>query len=189
MTADQLADKTDLADANGSATVLPCLLTNAQQGPPTRDRPKEPSSIFFQLPPTAWLASRTSNKKTLWHWALARDYICPKPFPYRPTHQFIPEGISKTPRRSCSVESQNRDFTNIKELQVTDHMNRRDLLKLAGMGVAVFASGTTLRERGTRDKVRDSLFRSNLCNTQWRNNTAPNNPYSKRILKDAGAND
>src|SRR5260370_371818 len=74
MTADQLADKTDLADANGSATVLPCLLHNAQQCHTIRARTQEPSSIFFQLPPTACLATRTSNKKTLWHWAKARDY-------------------------------------------------------------------------------------------------------------------
>ena len=28
---------------------------------------------------------------------------------------------------------------------MTDSMNRRDLLKLAGVGVAVFVSGTTVR--------------------------------------------
>jgi hypothetical protein len=36
-------------------------------------------------------------------------------------------------------------------------MNRRDLLKLAGMGVAVFVSGTAIRAGGSQQKENDRI--------------------------------
>ena len=48
-----------------------------------------------------------------------------------------------------------------------DLMNRRDLLKLAGMGVAVFVSGTTLSASGGRRKESESFYFVQLSDTHW----------------------
>ena len=45
---------------------------------------------------------------------------------------------------------------------MSDLMNRRDLLKLAGMGVAVFVSGTTVRAGGSAQKRDESSICSAL---------------------------
>ena len=50
---------------------------------------------------------------------------------------------------------------------MTDLMNRRDLLKLAGMGVAVFVSGTTVRGGGLEQKNDDSFYFVQLSDTHW----------------------
>ena len=46
-------------------------------------------------------------------------------------------------------------------------MNRRDLLKLAGLGVAVFVSGTTVRAGGFRQKKDESFYFVQLSDTHW----------------------
>jgi hypothetical protein len=48
-------------------------------------------------------------------------------------------------------------------------MNRRDLLKLAGMGVAVLVSGTTVWAGRTRqkEKMNDSFYFVQLSDTHW----------------------
>jgi len=48
---------------------------------------------------------------------------------------------------------------------MTDLMNRRDLLKLAGMGVAVFVSGTTARAGGSSQKENESFYFVQLSDT------------------------
>jgi len=66
-------------------------------------------------------------------------------------------------------------------------MNRRDLLKLAGMGVAVFVSGTTVRAGGTREKMNDSFYFVQLSDTHWGFNGPVINPDSQGTLKKAVA--
>jgi hypothetical protein len=48
-----------------------------------------------------------------------------------------------------------------------DLINRRDLLKLGGMGVAVFVSGTTLAAGRGRRKENESFYFVQLSDTHW----------------------
>jgi len=66
-------------------------------------------------------------------------------------------------------------------------MNRRDLLKIAGMGVAVFVSGTTVRAGGTQQKENDSFYFVQLSDTHWGFNGSNINPDSQGTLKKAVA--
>jgi hypothetical protein len=53
---------------------------------------------------------------------------------------------------------------------MSDLMNRRDLLKLAGMGVAVFVTGTTVCSGGSAQKKNesnDSFYFVQLSDTHW----------------------
>jgi Icc-related predicted phosphoesterase len=69
----------------------------------------------------------------------------------------------------------------------TDLIQRRDLLKLAGMGVAVFVSGTTIRAVGAQQKSNDSFYFVQLSDTHW-GFSGPNiNPDSQGTLKKAVA--
>ena len=68
---------------------------------------------------------------------------------------------------------------------MTDLMNRRDLLKLAGMGVAVFISGTTVRAPGSSQKKDDSFYFVQLSDTHWGFNGPAINPDSQGTLKKA----
>ena len=68
-----------------------------------------------------------------------------------------------------------------------DLMNRRDLLKLAGMGVAVFVSGTTLSAGGGRRKENESFYFVQLSDTHWGFNGPSINPDSQGTLKKAVA--
>src|ERR1700758_578389 len=78
------------------------------------------------------------------------------------------------------------DFTQtIKELQMTELMNRRDLLKLAGMGVEVFVSGTTLRAGARQQKKNESFYFVQLSDTHWGFNGPNINPDSQGTLKKA----
>ncbi len=70
---------------------------------------------------------------------------------------------------------------------MTDLMNRRDLLKLAGMGVAVFVSGTAVRAGGSRQKKDDSFYFVQLSDTHWGFNGTNINPDSQGTLKKAVA--
>jgi len=66
-------------------------------------------------------------------------------------------------------------------------LNRRDLLKLAGMGVAVFVSGTTVRAGGSSQKENESFYFVQLSDTHW-GFSGPNiNPDSQGTLKKAVA--
>src|SRR4029077_15381552 len=67
-----------------------------------------------------------------------------------------------------------------------DLMNRRDLLKLAGMGVAVFVSGTTLRAGGVQ-KQDESFYFVQLSDTHWGFNGPAINPDSQGTLRKAVA--
>src|SRR2546428_1812366 len=66
-------------------------------------------------------------------------------------------------------------------------MNRRDLLKLAGIGVAVFVSGTTVRAGGSQQKENDSFYFVQLSDTHWGFNGPAVNPDSQGTLKKAVA--
>ena len=68
---------------------------------------------------------------------------------------------------------------------MTNLMNRRDLLKLAGMGVAVFVSGTTVRASGSRQKKNESFYFVQLSDTHWGFNGPHINPDSQGTLKKA----
>jgi Icc-related predicted phosphoesterase len=70
---------------------------------------------------------------------------------------------------------------------MTDHLNRRDLLKLAGVGVAVLVSGTAVRAGGSRQTSDKSFYFVQLSDTHW-GFTGPNiNPDSQGTLKKAVA--
>ena len=69
---------------------------------------------------------------------------------------------------------------------MTNGINRRDLLKLAGMGVAVFVSGTTLSAGGVRRET-DSFYFVQLPDTHWGFNGPNINPDSQGTLKKAVA--
>jgi len=70
---------------------------------------------------------------------------------------------------------------------MSDLMKRRDLLKLAGMGVAVYVPGTTIRAAGTPQKNNDSFYFVQLSDTHW-GFSGPNiNPDSQGTLKKAVA--
>src|SRR5947199_8807497 len=70
---------------------------------------------------------------------------------------------------------------------MTDLMNRRDLLKLAGMGVAVFVSGTTVRGGGLEQKNNESFYFVQLSDTHWGFNGPNINPDSQGTLRKAVA--
>src|SRR5256886_9913847 len=70
---------------------------------------------------------------------------------------------------------------------MTDLMNRRDLLKLAGMGVAVFVSGTTVRAGGSAQKKNESFYFVQLSDTHWGFNGPSINPDSQGTVKKAVA--
>ena len=68
---------------------------------------------------------------------------------------------------------------------MSDLMNRRDLLKLAGMGVAVFVSGTTVRAGGSAQKKNESFYFVQFSDTHWGFNGPNINPDSQGTLKKA----
>jgi len=68
-----------------------------------------------------------------------------------------------------------------------DLINRRDLLKLGGMGVAVFVSGTTLAAGRGRRKENESFYFVQLSDTHWGFNGPNINPDSQGTLKKAVA--
>jgi Icc-related predicted phosphoesterase len=70
---------------------------------------------------------------------------------------------------------------------MTQFINRRDFMKLAGMGVAVFVSGTTVRGSGRREKENESFYFVQLSDTHWGFNGAAINPDSQGTLKKAVA--
>jgi len=70
---------------------------------------------------------------------------------------------------------------------MNDLINRRDLLKLAGMGVAVFVSGTTVGASGTTQKKNESFYFVQLSDTHWGFNGPNINPDSQGTLKKAVA--
>ena len=70
---------------------------------------------------------------------------------------------------------------------MTDLMNRRDLLKLAGMGVAVFVSNTTVPAGGSPPKKDDSFYFVQLSDTHWGFSGPSINPDSQGTLKKAVA--
>ena len=70
---------------------------------------------------------------------------------------------------------------------MNDLMNRRDLLKLAGMGVAVFVSGTTVRAGGAAQIKNESFYFVQLSDTHWGFNGPNINPDSQGTLKKAVA--
>jgi hypothetical protein len=70
---------------------------------------------------------------------------------------------------------------------MTNLVNRRDLLKLAGMGVAVFVSGTTVRAGGALRKSNESFYFVQLSDTHWGFNGSNINPDSQGTLKKAVA--
>lgn len=66
---------------------------------------------------------------------------------------------------------------------MTDLMNRRDLLKLAGMGVAVFVSGSMARTGESRQKDKEAFYFVQISDTHW-GFSGPNiNPDSQGTLK------
>ena len=68
-----------------------------------------------------------------------------------------------------------------------DSINRRDLLKLAGVGVAVFVSRTPARAGALSGKLNDPFYFVQLSDTHW-GFTAPNiNPDSQGTLRKAVA--
>src|SRR5262245_42281829 len=66
-------------------------------------------------------------------------------------------------------------------------MNRRDLLKLAGMGAAVFVSGKTARAGGAGQMKDESFYFVQLSDTHWGFNGSSINPDSQGTLKKAVA--
>src|ERR1700757_4656909 len=66
-------------------------------------------------------------------------------------------------------------------------INRRDLLKLAGIGVAVFVSGTTIRAGGSQKKENDSFYFVQLSDTHWGLNGPAVNPDPQGTQKKAVA--
>jgi hypothetical protein len=66
-------------------------------------------------------------------------------------------------------------------------MQRRDLLKLAGVGVAVFVSGGPLRAAGSSARKDDSFYFVQLSDTHWGFNGPNINPDSQGTLKKAVA--
>jgi hypothetical protein len=70
---------------------------------------------------------------------------------------------------------------------MTDLMNRRDLLKLAGAGVAVFVSDANLRASALGRKKDESFYFVQLSDTHWGFNGPNINPDSQGTLKKAVA--
>ncbi|HET9130209.1 MAG TPA: twin-arginine translocation signal domain-containing protein, partial [Terriglobia bacterium] len=64
-------------------------------------------------------------------------------------------------------------------------MNRRDLLKLSGMGVAVLVSGSVIRAGGAGQKNNESFYFVQLSDTHWGFNGPAINPDSQGTLKKA----
>jgi hypothetical protein len=80
------------------------------------------------------------------------------------------------------------DFThNFKEPQMNDLMNRRDLLKLAGLGVAVFVSDANLRGAGFAPKKDESFYFVQLSDTHWGFSGPSINPDAQGTLRKAVA--
>jgi hypothetical protein len=80
------------------------------------------------------------------------------------------------------------DFShNLKELNMTDLINRRDLLRLAGIGVAVFVSDAGVRASSTPRKKDESFYFVQLSDTHWGFNGPNINPDSQGTLKKAVA--
>src|SRR5689334_15732732 len=71
--------------------------------------------------------------------------------------------------------------------KMTNLMNRRDLLKLAGMGVAVFVSGTAVRAGGASQEENESFYFVQLSDTHWGFDGPSINPDSQGTLKKAVA--
>src|SRR5574342_115235 len=70
---------------------------------------------------------------------------------------------------------------------MTNLMNRRDLLKLTGMGVAVLVSGATVRAGASRLTRKESFYFVQLSDTHWGFNGPNINPDSQGTLKKAVA--
>jgi calcineurin-like phosphoesterase family protein len=70
---------------------------------------------------------------------------------------------------------------------MTDHLNRRDLLRLAGMGVAVFVPRAFLGAGASRQKRTESFYFVQLSDTHWGFNGPTINPDSQGTLKKAVA--
>ena len=68
-----------------------------------------------------------------------------------------------------------------------DQMNRRELLKLTGLGVAVFVSGTALSAGGVRRRENESFYFVQLSDAHWGFNGPSINPDSQGTLKKAVA--
>lgn len=68
---------------------------------------------------------------------------------------------------------------------MNDLMTRRHLLKLSGLGVAVFVSGTKVLARGFQQKMADSFYFVQLSDTHWGFNSPTINPDSQGTLKKA----
>src|SRR5215467_12724569 len=68
-----------------------------------------------------------------------------------------------------------------------DLMNRRDLLKLAGLGMAVFVPGTILSAGGSGEQENESFYFVQLSDTHWGFNGPAINPDSQGTLKKAVA--
>src|SRR4026209_818854 len=70
---------------------------------------------------------------------------------------------------------------------MNDLMNRRDLLKLAGLGVAVFVPGITVHAGGRAQPTNESFYFVQLSDTHWGFNGPNINPDSQGTLKKAVA--
>ena len=68
---------------------------------------------------------------------------------------------------------------------MNDRMTRRDLLKLSGLGVAVFVSGAKIRAAGFQQQMTDSFYFVQLSDTHWGFNGPSINPDSQGTLKKA----
>jgi Calcineurin-like phosphoesterase len=68
---------------------------------------------------------------------------------------------------------------------MNDLMTRRDLLKLSGLGVAVFVSGTKVRAGGFQQQMTDAFYFVQLSDTHWGFNGPNINPDSQGTLKKA----
>jgi Icc-related predicted phosphoesterase len=68
---------------------------------------------------------------------------------------------------------------------MNDLMTRRDLLKLSGLGVAVFVSGTKVHGAESQQKMNDSFYFVQLSDTHWGFNGPAVNPDSQGTLKKA----
>jgi calcineurin-like phosphoesterase family protein len=74
-----------------------------------------------------------------------------------------------------------------KEQNMTELIQRRDFLKLAGMGVAVFVSGPAVLAGGSPQKRNESFYFVQLSDTHWGFNGPAINPDSQGTLKKAVA--
>jgi len=70
---------------------------------------------------------------------------------------------------------------------MNDLMNRRDLLKLAGLGVAVFVPGITVHAGGRAQPTNESFYFVQLSDTHWGFTGSNINPDSQGTLRKAVA--